>query len=103
MTVQPTEQCVQTFLRIVTVAPGGGGGPASALRTLPPPGVPSAARPPAVRPERRRKLRRSMPPGWAPIPTDRAPPRAARSALLISTSASPGRIAVDSVKGLDLF
>ena len=33
MTVQPTEQWVQTFLRIVTVAPGGGGGPASALRT----------------------------------------------------------------------
>src|SRR6202521_6463035 len=33
ITVQPTEQCVQTFLRVVTVAPGAGGGPASALRT----------------------------------------------------------------------
>ena len=35
MTEQPTEQWVQTFLRVVTVAPAGGGGPASALRTAP--------------------------------------------------------------------
>ena len=34
MTVQPTEQCVQMFLRMVTAAPGFAGGPASALRTL---------------------------------------------------------------------
>ena len=61
MTVQPTEQCVQTFLRTVTAAPGGGGGPASALRTVPSGKVPSAASPPAASPERRRKLRRSTP------------------------------------------
>ena len=34
MTVQPTEQCVQMFLRMVTARAGLGGGPASALRTL---------------------------------------------------------------------
>ena len=32
MTEQPTEQWVQKFFRVVTVAPAGGGGPASALR-----------------------------------------------------------------------
>ena len=31
MTVQPTEQCVQIFLRMVTAAPGVGGGPAFGL------------------------------------------------------------------------
>src|ERR1700726_2824780 len=44
ITVQPTEQCVQTFFRTVTAAPGGGGGPASALRTAPSGSAPSAAR-----------------------------------------------------------
>src|SRR3981189_2695244 len=34
VTVQPTEQWVQMFLRVTTWAPAGGGGPASALRTL---------------------------------------------------------------------
>src|SRR6202022_3067483 len=33
VTVQPTAQCVQTLLRIVTAAPGAAGGPALALRT----------------------------------------------------------------------
>src|SRR5207245_2310421 len=33
VTVQPTEQCVQMLLRMVTCAPGGGGGPACAFRT----------------------------------------------------------------------
>src|SRR5262249_54036704 len=60
-TVQPTEQCVQIFLRMVTCAPAGGGGPASALRTLVSGSAPSVARPPAARPERRRKARRSRP------------------------------------------
>src|SRR5262249_15203627 len=60
-TVQPTEQCVQIFLRMVTCAPAGGGGPASALRTLVSGSAPSVARPPATRPERRRKARRRTP------------------------------------------
>src|SRR3954471_6651189 len=34
VTVQPTEQCVQTLLRMVTWAPGAAGGPACAWRTL---------------------------------------------------------------------
>src|SRR5215468_8660228 len=59
VTVQPTEQCVQIFLRIPTAAPAGGGGPAAALRTAPSGSAPSPARLPAARPERRRKLRRS--------------------------------------------
>src|SRR4051794_19883344 len=62
ITVQPTEQCVQMFLRMVTCAPAGGGGPASALRTLVSGSAPSVARPPAARPERRRKARRPRPP-----------------------------------------
>src|SRR6185437_15140480 len=57
VTVQPTAQCVQIFLRISTVAPCAGGGPASALRTLASGSAPSAASPPATRPERRKKAR----------------------------------------------
>ena len=63
ITVQPTEQCVQTFLRMVTWAPTGGGGPALALRTEPSGNVPNAVSPPAARPDRRRNVRRSKPPG----------------------------------------
>src|SRR5262249_59508488 len=48
VTVQPTEQWVQIFLRIVTCAPAAGGGPASALRTLPSGRAPGAARLPAA-------------------------------------------------------
>src|SRR5262252_9913046 len=51
VTVQPTEQWVQMLLRIVTCAPAGGGGPASALRTLPSDSAPRPARLPATRPE----------------------------------------------------
>src|SRR5262249_36762474 len=86
MTVQPTEQCVQTFLRTVTAAPGGGGGPASALRTAPTDKVPTAARLPAARPDRRRKLRRSRSPlvcGGSAAPNVLR--RSSRCALLIST------------------
>src|SRR5262252_5641523 len=62
VTVQPTEQCVQMLLRTSSGAPGLGGGPASALRTLASGNAPSVANPPATRPERRRKLRRSSAP-----------------------------------------
>src|SRR4030081_1893209 len=55
VTVQPTAQCVQMFLWMVTAAPGAGGGPAFALRTLVSGRVPKAARPLAARPERRKK------------------------------------------------
>src|SRR5271165_3139401 len=51
-TVQPTAQCVHTLLRITTCAPGAGGGPALALRTLPSGRAPSPARAPAATPER---------------------------------------------------
>src|SRR4051794_36474816 len=89
MTVQPTEQCVQTFLRVASVAPGGGGGPALALRTAPSGRVPRAARPPAARPERRRKLRRSTPAlAWTARSAAIVERRASRWGLLISTSAS---------------
>src|SRR5262245_58340629 len=64
ITVQPTEQWVQKFFRNVTCAPAGGGGPASALRTEPSGRLPSAARLPAARPERRRNVRRSKFPDW---------------------------------------
>src|SRR6266481_9968171 len=88
VTVQPTEQCVQMLLRVSTVLPGFGGGPASALRTPLTGSVPSAARAPAARPERRRNARRSIPLGSAPSAPTKAPRRAARSALLMSISAS---------------
>src|SRR5262245_17207217 len=58
VTVQPTEQWVQMFLRMVTCAPAGGGGPACAFRMLASGMLPSAARLPAARPDWRRKLRR---------------------------------------------
>src|SRR6267378_5583167 len=69
VTVQPTEQCVQMFLRMVTCAPPGGGGPAFALRMVASGSAPSVARPPATRPDRRRKLRRSKPPPDGPLPS----------------------------------
>src|ERR1700704_6398657 len=105
MTVQPTEQCVQTFLRTVSAAPGGGGGPASALRTLPSDSVPSVARPPAARPERRRKSRRSrLPVGRTGTVAASGLRRASRCVLLISTVCLPllRRIAVHPVEGLNL-
>jgi hypothetical protein len=58
MSVQPTEQCVQMFFRMVapavTIDPA-----ASAFRTELSGSAPTAASPPTVRPERRRKERRS--------------------------------------------
>src|SRR5687768_11152055 len=59
MTVQPTEQWVQMLLRRVTSI-SGSTGPASAFFTVASGKAPSAAMPPAARPELRRKLRRSI-------------------------------------------
>src|SRR5581483_3437856 len=61
VTVQPTAQWVQMLLRMAAWVPAGGGGPALALRTEPSDNVPSVARLPAARPDRRRKARRSNP------------------------------------------
>src|SRR6195952_3564101 len=54
VTVQPTEQGVQFFFLIVTSGPLTAEPAASALRTEPSWIEPAAARPPAMRPERRR-------------------------------------------------
>ena len=58
MTVQPTEQCVQTDLTRVAPALSGPTAAASALRTAPG-SMLAAATPPATRPDRARNLRRS--------------------------------------------
>src|SRR5262249_55099261 len=76
-TAQPTEHCVQMFLRMVPCARAGGGGRASALRTLVSGNAPTAARPPATRPERRRKPRRSRPPSDWLCSALASPPRRA--------------------------
>src|SRR6266705_4290280 len=80
VTVQPTEQCVQMFLRMVTCAPAGGGGPASALRTLASGSAPSVASEPATSPDLRRELRRSSPPSdWPCSAATRVPRRDCRT------------------------
>src|SRR5580700_4377707 len=105
VTVQPTEQWVQMLLRVSTGMPALGGGPASALRTLPSGRAPSVANPPARRPERRRKPRRSSAPFDCPASAAASVPRrASRSVRLISTAASLfGRILVDAVVRLDVI
>src|SRR5262249_58938171 len=59
VTVQPTEQWVQMFLRITAPMLSGPATAASALRTVPSGIVPSTARLPAPIPERRKNARRS--------------------------------------------
>src|SRR5712671_4231695 len=59
MTVQPTEQCVHTVLTDF-VSPAAAGAAPSAFFTMPAPRPSAAVTPPAARPERRRKVRRSM-------------------------------------------
>src|ERR1700688_2161577 len=104
MTEQPTEQWVHIFLRLVTCAPAGGGGPASALRRFASGSVPSVARLPATRPDRRKKPRRSRPRSdWACEAAACTPLRTGRSVRLINIGClSFGRIAVDAVEVLDL-
>ncbi len=58
MTVQPTEQCVHTDFLISILPPEAAW--AFALRTIPKLIVEAAAREPAARPERFRKVRRSI-------------------------------------------
>src|SRR6185312_626719 len=106
VTVQPTEQCVQILLRMVTCAPAAAGGPASAFCTLRRGIAPSVARPPATTPERRRKVRRSRPPlDWPASAAESLPRRASRSVRLISTAASLLRVgvAIDAVEFLDVI
>src|SRR5215475_1312892 len=92
MTVQPTEQCVQTFFLVTAPAVSGPAAAASALRTLPSGSALSAASPPPARPERRRKLRRSSPVACPPSCSATVPREAAservRCVFLISTAAS---------------
>src|ERR1700720_4520984 len=93
------------FLRVSTGAPGLGGGPASALRTLPSGRAPRVSKPPATKPGRRRKPRRSAaPPDWPANAAASVPRRASRSVRLISTAASLfARILVDAIIGLDVI
>src|SRR6516225_4015939 len=102
VTVQPTEQWVQMFLRMAISAPAGGGGPACALRTDPGASTPSAARPPPRRPDRRSNVRRSMPAVEAGVAAN-APRWTGRCVLLISTGASSARVAVDAIVGLHVL
>src|SRR5262245_7386338 len=102
MTVQPTEQCVHTFLRIVACAPGGGGGPAATLRTPVSGSVPCAASPPTARQERRRKLRRLSSPSELMASAEASVrPQDWRSALLISMD-SLRWVTVHPVERLDV-
>src|SRR5918997_1767509 len=66
VTVQPTEQWVQMFLRISTGADGDAGPAAAALRTDPNGIAPTAASPPTARPDCLRKVRRSRVPAARP-------------------------------------
>src|SRR4029079_1292035 len=104
MTVQPTEQWVQIFLRMV--APAVAIDPAAfALRTVASGKAPTAASPPAARPERRRKLRRSSWPWDGPAKAEaRVPRRAWRSVRLISMWVPlSARIPVHAVVGLHVI
>src|SRR5882724_508601 len=101
ITVQPTEQCVQTFFLISVGAPTIFG-PASALRTEPSGIKPSAAPAPAARPDRRRNVRRSRTPEARPaaIPCKRAL-FADPSLRFINMCVVPS-IAVDAIVVLDV-
>jgi len=103
VTVQPTAQWVQIFLRIVTCAPGVGGGPAFAVRRLPTGSVPREMRAPPTRPDRRRNVRRSRRPSTSLAITTAAPRDFWRSVLLISTIVSSARIRVDAIEGLHVI
>src|SRR5215204_3960441 len=91
------------FFLISSLAPAGGTGPASALRAPASGNAPIAARPPAAKPDRRRKERRLMPPEELPANAAAScPRRASRSVLLISTVRLP-LVAVDAIEGLHVI
>src|SRR5579864_2773766 len=92
------------LLRTATCAPAAGGGPALAWRTLVSGSAPSEARPPATRPERRRKARRSRPRSDCAAKAVSVVRSTRRSVLLISTGGPPSaRIPVDPVIGFDFL
>src|SRR5262250_3409261 len=103
MTVHPTEQCVQMFLR--STAWAGADPAACALRTPVRGSAPTTERPPATSPERRRKERRSTtPPDWLARAAARGVRRAWRSFFLVSTAGPPSAwIPVHAVVGADVF
>src|SRR5829696_614875 len=104
VTVQPTEQWVQMFFLMTVSTPGFGPSIAFALRTAPSWIEPTAARPPMARPERARKLRRSIASIAIPAVMAWNFPRLASPFLrLISMAASllQGLVAVRAVEGLD--
>ena len=84
-TEQPTEQCVQTDLMMSTLPAAAAGFAACALVTVPADRADAAARPPAAKPERRRKVRRSMALPVSPVSAfERRGPLAIPFVLLVS-------------------
>src|SRR5215213_7568599 len=105
VTVQPTEQCVQMFFLISglsTMVPA-----AWALRTDPSWIDPMAARPPTVRPDCRRNVRRSITPEARPAATACSLLRLASPLLRLISMAQPSLlerlVAVGAVEGLDVI
>src|SRR5829696_239694 len=105
VTVQPTEQCVQMFFLISglsTIVPA-----AWALSTDPSWIDPMAARPPTVRPDCRRNVRRSMTPEARPAATACSLLRLASPLLRLVSMAQPSLlerlVAVGAVEGLDVI
>src|SRR5882757_2145244 len=101
ITVQPTEQCVQTFFLISVGAPTIFG-PACALRTEPSGIKPSAAPAPATRPDRRRNVRRSRTPEARPAATPCKRALLADPSLRFINMCVVPSIAVDAIVILDV-
>src|SRR6266403_4306435 len=101
ITVQPTEQWVQTFFLISVGAPTIFG-PACALRTEPSGIKPSAAPAPAARPDRRRNVRRSRTPDARPAATPCKRALLADPSLRFINMCVVPSIAVDAIVVLDV-
>src|SRR5918997_290817 len=105
VTVHPTEQWVQMFFLMVTGEPGFGCPmPPSAALTEPRRGEPTAASPPTVRPDRRRKARRSMASEARPAARACSFPFAASPLLRLVSMGQPSLlerlVAIGAVEGL---